>query len=172
MTSSLSPARPPKADLDIGKLVLTGPKAGSNTAILSAEIQKLVTGSTIETTIEGASTLTLTVTDWSRKLIKSPLLTGPVQLTFDGEDWTLTKVAKQGTILTLTFEDTAVHLLRQYRKPKKADRAHTTRAQFIRSMVQEVTEVTIPFACPEINDKQSIAKPKPAVRVGTQRWPH
>jgi hypothetical protein len=169
VTSTLSPARPPKADLDVGTLVLTG-KASGSSAVLSAQIQKVITGSTLETTIEGASTLTLTVTDWSRKLLQSPLLLGPVQMKFDGEDWTLTKIAKQGTILTLTFEDTAVHTLRQYRKPKKADRAHTTRAQFIRSMVQEVKEVRIPFVCPEINDKQAIAKPKAQVRVGMQRW--
>lgn len=167
MTSSLSPARPPKADLDVGKLLLSGT---SDNAVLSSQIQKLITGSTVETTLDGASTLTLTVTDWSRKLLNSPILTGPCQVTFDGEDWMLTKVAKQGTVLTLTFEDMAVHWLRQYRKAKKANRANTTRAQFVQSMVQEVTEVKIPFMCPEINDKQPIAKPKAQVRVGTQRW--
>lgn len=169
MTSSLSTARRPKADFDVGKLILSGPKMAGKRS-LAAQVQALVTSSTVETTIEGAATLTLTVTDWSRKLLANPLIAGPVQITFDGEEFVLTKVSKSDTILTLTFEDRAVNLLRQYSKPKKADRAHTTRAQFVRSMVQEVKEVHIPFVCPEINDKQPIAKPvKVVVRTRTQR---
>jgi hypothetical protein len=139
-------------------LILTGAKGGKNA--LSTQIQSLVTSSTLETTIEGASTLTLTVSDWSRRLLHNPLIMGPVQLTFDGEEFVLTKVSKQDTIITLTFEDRAVNLLRQYSKPKKADRAHTTRAQFVRSMVQEVKEARIPFVCPEIQAKQQILKSK------------
>jgi hypothetical protein len=159
VTSSLSSVRPPKADIDIGKLILTGPKQVGRRA-LTAQIQALVTGSTLETTIEGASTLTLTITDWSRRLLHNPLITGPVQLTLDREEFVLTKLAKQDTTLTLTFEDRAVNLLRQYSKPKKADRARTTRAQFVRSMVREVTEAAIPFVCPEIQAKQQILKSK------------
>ena len=36
----------------------------------------------------------------------------------------------------------------------------TTRAQFVRSMVREVTQARIPFACPEVNRRQAIAAQK------------
>lgn len=172
MTASLPSVRPPKADLDVGKLILSGPKMAGK-PWLTATVTAAVTGSTLETTIEGASTLTLTVTDWYGKLMRSQLLKGPVQITFDGEDYVLTKVARADTILTLTFEDRAVNLLRQYTKARKADRANTTRAQFIRSMVNEVTQARIPFVCPEVNKRQAIARPTVVVRMRTQRaWLH
>jgi hypothetical protein len=161
--------RPPKADIDISKVILSGPKMAGKRS-LAAQVQGRITGSSVETTIEGASTLTLTITDWSRALVHNPLIAGPVQVTFDGEEFVLTKVAKADTTITLTFEDRAVNLLRQYSKPKKADRAHTTRAQFVRSMAQEVKEATIDFVCPEISTKQPIAKPsKVVVRTRTKR---
>jgi hypothetical protein len=59
--------------------------------------------------------------------------------------------------MTLTFEETAVYWLRQYDNRKKAERDTTTRAQFIRSMVREVSQVRIPFECPEVNVRQPIA---------------
>ena len=69
----------------------------------------------------------------------------------------MVKVSKSDTALTLTFEETAVSLLRLYSSPRKSDRATTTRAQFVRSLVQEVKEARIPFACPEVNKRQAVA---------------
>jgi hypothetical protein len=166
---TLATVRPPRSDLDVSNLVLTGPKVKGHKQ-LATHIQQAITGGTLETTIEGASTLTLTVTDASEGMLKSQLITGAVQLTFDNADYVLTKWARQDTIMTLTFEDRAVNVLRGYSKPKKADRANTTRAQFVRSMVQECTNPRVPFHCPEVNIKQPIAEPK-ALRARTKRWP-
>jgi hypothetical protein len=166
----LSPVRPPRVDLDVANLILKGPKQAGKQ--LSTVITRAITTGQIENTIEGASTLTLSVTDWAGALMRSQMLKGEVQLEFDGETFVLTKVARQSTVMTLTFEDRAVNLLRSYTKAKKADRASTTRAQFIRSMVQEVKEAVIPFQCPELNVKEPIGKPK-ALRARTQReWLH
>lgn len=147
----LSTVRPPAADLDPGKMTLAGKPVG-------AKLRAAITDTSLEQTIAGASTLTLTVDDWAGGLMNSQLVKGATTLIFDAISFTLIKLDRQddGT-MTLTFEETAVNLLRQYNKPKKANRANTTRAQFVRSMVTEVTQARIPFKCPEVNDKQPIA---------------
>ena len=150
LPAALAIARPPAADLDVNNLTLQGKG-------LSARIKQAVTDGSIEQTIQGASTLTLTVADWAGALLRSAVLAGGVTLAFDGLSYTMVKISKSDTALTLTFEETAVNLLRQYSKPRKSDRATTTRAQFVRSLVQEVKEARIPFACPEVNKRQAIA---------------
>ena len=146
----LAQVRPPAADLDVANLTLQGKG-------VSAKLKQTITDGSIEQTIQGASTLTLTVADWSGGLLRSALLAGAVTLTFDGLSFTLVKTSKSDTALTLTFEETAVNLLRQYSSPRKANRDSTTRAQFVRSLVQEVKEARIPFVCPEVNKRQAIA---------------
>ena len=149
LPAALATARPPAADLDVANLTLQGKG-------LSARVKQAVTDGSIEQTIQGASTLTLTVADWAGGLLRSAVLAGGVTLTFDGLNFTMVKLSKTDTALTLTFEETAVNLLRQYTKPRKADRATTTRAQFVRTLVQEVTQARIPFQCPEVNKRQAI----------------
>ena len=146
----LSVVRRPRADLDVGALRLQGEQ-------LSAKLQNAITDSSLETTLDGATTLTLTVSDWHQGLLHSSVIQGAALLTFDGETFVLSKLARQGSTMTLTFEDQAVNLLRRYSKPKTADRASVTRAQFVRSLVVEVREARIPFRCPEINVRQPIA---------------
>lgn len=150
---TLSRVRPPRADLDVGNIKLTNGKD------LSARLRNAITDGEVDTTIEGASTLTLTISDWHEGLLHSQLLKEATTLVFDGESFTLTKMSRaEGGSMTLTLEDTAVAVLRKYKKPKKANRASTTRAQFIRSMVTEAArEARIPFRCPEVDDKQPIA---------------
>lgn len=148
--AALSRARQPAADLDVANLRLQGKK-------VSAKLAQAITDGSIEQTIDGASTLTFTVADWAGGLLRSALLAGAVTVTFDGLSFTMVKTSKSDTALTLTFEETAVNLLRQYSKPRKANRSTTTRAQFVRTLVQEVTQARIPFVCPEVNKKQPIA---------------
>ena len=155
---TLSTVRPPRTDFDVAKITLSGPKQKGKP--LSAQVRGSITDASLEQTIEGASTLTLVIFDWAEGLLHSQLIKGAVTVKFDNLDFTLTKIARQDEKMTLTFEETAVNLLRQYKSAKKADRANTTRAQFIRSMVREVKEAHIPFHCPEVNVKQPIAKPK------------
>jgi hypothetical protein len=148
---TLGVARVPAADLDLGTLKLQGKG--------TVGLAQAVTDATLEQRIDGASTLTLTAYDYSRALLRSNLMSGQVTLTFDNVDFTLVKVATSANALTLTFEETAANLLRQYSKAKKADRATNTRAQFIRSLITEVKEKRIPYTIPEVNAKQPVAPP-------------
>jgi len=130
-------------------------------SILSAEL---------EMTMEGASTLTIQVFDSSRGLLRSQLTREASTILVDDVSYSLVKVSREEDKLTLTFEESAVWLLRQYDEPLKAKRYDAdgiTRAQFIERMVREVGKDGhhIPFACPEVKDRQ----PVEAVReTGTQ----
>ena len=151
---TLSTVRRPRSDFDVDNLTLTG-------GPLTAKIKAAVTDGSVETTLDGASTLTLTVNDWGRRLLQSALLAGNITLAFDGISYTLVKLSAADVgALTLTFEETAVNLLRQYNKPKTANRNNVTRAQFVQSMVTEVREAKIPFSCPEVNKRQPISGDK------------
>jgi hypothetical protein len=147
---TLSVVRRPRADLDVGALRLQG-------SGLPVKLRNSITDASIDETIDGASTLTLTVNDWGKTLLQSEAAQSAATLTFDGLSFTLVKISRQQDATTLTFEETAVNLLRRYSKPRKANRANTTRAQFVRSMVREVKEARIPFECPEVNKRQPIA---------------
>jgi hypothetical protein len=146
----LSTVRPPQDDVDPGNVKLQGDD-------ISARLAAAITDMQVEQTIEGASTLSITVADDSGALLRSQLLAGAVTVTFDGLAWQLVKTSKGDRSMTLVFEERAVSLLRLYSKPKKADRATTTRAQFVRSLITEVTQARIPYEIPEVNVKQPIA---------------
>lgn len=148
---TLSVVRQPAADLDVSAMRLGGKQ-------LTARLRDAITDGTLEQTIEGASTLTVTVADWHEGLLHSQVIKAAAVLTFNGLSFTLTKLGRQGTAMQLTFEETAVNLLRQYKKPKTANRDAVTRAQFVRSLVAEVTQARIPFRCPEVNVRQPIGK--------------
>lgn len=145
--------RPPARDLDLAQVNVLGDRG------LVADLKRATVSAELTMTIEGASTLTLKVRDYERTLLRSPIPRTRARLLLDDIEYTLVKVAHEGNEITLIFEETAVNLLRRYRKPKKANRANTNRAQFIQGMVREVTERAIPFNCPELNDRQTILKP-------------
>jgi hypothetical protein len=149
MSPSTGTARPPATRLDVDALVLRGRG-------LAGDVRRNVTDMTLEQALDGASTLVLTINDSTRTLLHSPMLAGSVTVVFDGISWTAVKMEKDGSTITLTFEETAVFLLRQATGAKKADRDHSTRAQFIRSLVNEV-HPAVPFRCPEVNVKQPVA---------------
>ena len=144
------------ADVDVGALVLqfTGTKRSSK----GTRVDQRVTGGTIEHTMTGASTLTITLDDTDRALVDSDLFTKQIDLQLDGIWWRLVKVSKSTDTLTLTFEDRAVSLLRTITTPRKAARSKMTRAEFALSIVREVkTGGGIPFICPDLTVKQKIA---------------
>ena len=149
---SLGVAAAPASDLDVDRMILRGEKR------LTVNLKSLIVEATHEQTIEGASTLTIVVRDADRGLLRSSLVQTRSMMWLDGIWYSLVKVSRQGNAVTLIFEETAVSLLRRYQRPKKANRANTTRAQFVRSLVREVRESSIPFRIPEVNERQPIAK--------------
>lgn len=149
----LGTVRPPARDLDIDSINLQGDRS------MVARLKRSVTSVELDMTIEGASTLTIVVADPSRRLLNSQLTRTKSVCIIDNVSYTLVKVARDEDDLTLTFEETAINILRRYSKPRKANRKNTTRAQFIQSLVREPTEATIPFRCPELDEKQPALKP-------------
>lgn len=113
-----------------------------------------VTDGTITRTIEGASTVTVTVVDPELEILQTVLTDGPLDIRIDGLWFRLVAFNKQVRQLTLTFEDRVVNLLR--RQPAKtaphngwrawpASRGTgggVTRVQFAEGLVRDVAGVS------------------------------
>jgi hypothetical protein len=149
LPARLGVVRAPQANLDPGSLILQGKP-------ISPQVARAVTAMTLEQTMQGASTLAITVADYTGALIRSQLLRGGVVVTWDGVSYTLVKVEKGDRSVALLFEESAVNLLRKYNKPRKALRSKVTRAQFVRSLITEPTQARIPYAIPEVNVRQPV----------------
>jgi hypothetical protein len=147
----LQVAQTPAKPLELQDLRLQG----DNKVV--AALNRAMTSATQDTSMEGASTVVLTVRDPARGLLRSNLVKNKSTLVLDRVQYRLVRVARDGNQLTLTFEETAVNVLREFDSPRKANRANTTRAQFVKTLVQEPKEFVIPFRCPELNEKQAIA---------------
>lgn len=132
-------------------------------AILEARIRR---------TIEGASTVTLTIEDRDFNLLNSGRLSARNDIEIDGLFFRLVGVAISGQTLTLTFEDREIAVLRTYSRPIKqslsTSRGKLTRAQFILRMLQEVKEFKIPYRIPELDKVQPIGNLKAKVDQPTR----
>jgi hypothetical protein len=122
-----------------------------------AAINRAMTSATQDETLEGASTVVITVRDPARGLLRSNIVKTRATLTLDRVQYRLVRVGRDGNQLTLTFEETGVNVLRDYDEPRKANRDNTTRAQFVQTLVREPKEFVIPFRCPELKERQAIA---------------
>jgi hypothetical protein len=110
---------------------------------------------TVDRTIDGASTLTVTVDDDSKRSIQlSGRLGRKVDVNVDGLWWTLVQVKKAGRQLTLVFEEREVNLLRYYSSWMYQERDKGTRAQFVLKMIQEVKEARLKWVIPELKEAQ------------------
>ena len=155
---ALGTFRPPARDLDVDHFRVWVP--GTNPRRVHADLKKLTTDAELVQTIEGASTLTLKVRDYSRSLLRSPLAEQRSTLLLDNIEYTLVKVSHAEDEITLIFEETAVNILRRYTDAKKANRDNTTRAQFIRGLIADDATragVRLAFDCPELDARQPIA---------------
>jgi hypothetical protein len=94
-------------------------------------------------------------------MLAPELIGRAMQVTLDGATFRLVAVAyaHQGEELTLTFEDRIVYLLRRKKGERRASRAKVTRAQFILSLLREVTLIKPPFVCPDLLVRQPIDNP-------------
>jgi hypothetical protein len=142
------------ADIDVQKLYLA---LGKNTIPL----QEAVTDVEVDRTVEGASTVTVTVEDRDYALLTSGRLSSRNDIEIDGLFFRLAQVSIDGTTITLTFEDREIAVLRTYNKPikqsLKTSRAQVTRARFVLRMIKEVKEISIPYFIPELNKVQPIS---------------
>jgi hypothetical protein len=149
LPAQLGTLRAPAANLDPGSLILQG-------GPIPVQLARAVTSMVLHQTMQGASTLEITVADYTGDFKRSPLMKGGLTVNWDGIDYTLVKTTASDRAVLLTFEESAVNLLRKYTKPKKAPRSAMTRAQFVRGLITEVKESRIPYAIPEVNVRQAI----------------
>lgn len=148
------------ADIDLSTVVLDGKD-------FDIRADEAITAAGMDRTIEGASTITLTVHDPDRELQNTPLfkqgadLDIPVALADGGEDelhFSLARIEKNQDRFDLIFEEREIHWLRLYKKPLKVARGAVTRAEFIYRLVREVKQGDIPFFCPELHKTQRIER--------------
>lgn len=132
------------------------------------DVHDRITSARATLTIEGASTLEVSIHDPEWLIEQSGILAvGPkgrldaIDVVLDTLQFRLVKAGRQDPeTLTLTFEDRVVALLRTHNKPRTWKRGKFTRGQVFEQMIKEVRETKIPFFSPEKTKKQRIAKPE------------
>lgn len=125
---------------------------------LKTDVVGRIVDASIERTIEGASTLSVTILDEDRAVLNSGMLNSKLDVQIDGLWFRLASVDKSDDDLTITFEDREIAVLREYAKWKIARRANVTRAEFIMNLIREVREFKIPVVIPELHKVQPIEK--------------
>lgn len=140
-------------DVNLSDLILDGKK-------IDVDVDAQITEAQLTRTIEGGSTVALTMYDSDRKLLNSGITASRIDISVDMFKFSLVRVEKQNADLILTFEDWAVSELRKKTKPIKAKRGSTTRAEFVQRMVKEVPGLKL--VCPELHKTQPIAKKEDA----------
>lgn len=88
-------------------------------------------------TIEGASTVAITVHDKDMALLRSKLMETRLDIELDGLWFRSVRLEKSGHQYTATFEDREVALMRRVEEPRKGFRNQVTRAEFVFSQVRE-----------------------------------
>lgn len=120
------------ADTGVERLRLRGKQ-------LSAQVGASLESAHLTRTIEGASSVVLTVGDPDYELLHSDLFSQRVAANLDGLVFELAGLNKAGTTLTTTLESGLVADLRRKRGPGPVARAGTTtRTNFARRLVSEV----------------------------------
>lgn len=134
-------------------------------SVIKFDAVERVTDARVKRTIEGASTLTITLNDADRSILTSGILANRLDIQIDGLWFRLAAVTKPlgSDNLMLTFEDREIAILRTYREKKirkrpvkMASRARATRAEFVLNLIREVKEFKIPVTIPELHKVQPI----------------
>jgi murein DD-endopeptidase MepM/ murein hydrolase activator NlpD len=116
--------------------------------------EAVIDGNVIRT-IEGASTVNITVNDRYGIIRRSGRLASVVDIKIDGLWFRLVKVQKTGDNVHLTFESREVAVLRTYNERRVIGWGKMRRARFAQILVQEVKEFKIPFICPDLQKKKT-----------------
>lgn len=136
----------------VGDLSLDGLRLRGKT--ISADIRGVLQDAVMERTIDGSSTVTLTLHDVERRLYRSGILAKGTQLTINGLRFVLVRPEKSGDSFSLVFEDATIWRLRQITKRRKATRtAKLTRAQFILAALRAELKPMPAVFIPELDRK-------------------
>ena len=108
-------------------------------------------GCKIKLTIDGASTITLSLDDWDRKILRGKnIIRHQSQVFLQDRWWTLVQGQKNGDQLDLTFEDAHVANMRTYGKVLLVPKSWGSRCQFVWRLVLEAaaTDKSLNFEAP------------------------
>lgn len=99
--------------------------------------EAIVEPPTVALTIDGASTLTITVSDPKRRLARSEVFVTKSWATALGVNFELVKAAKSGDDVTLTFEDAIAAQLRRQTKKLRIPAGSSTRREIVTRLARE-----------------------------------
>lgn len=99
--------------------------------------EAIVAPPTVELSIDGASTLTIPVTDPTRRLARSDVFITKSWATALGVNFELVKAAKTGDDVTLTFEDAIAAQLRRQTKKLRIPAGSSTRREIVTRLARE-----------------------------------
>jgi hypothetical protein len=135
---------------------------------LRANIAGGVIDARLERSIDNSTSIEIDISDPDLRTLRSDILQEAFKIQVDDLWFQWAAIRKQGTMLTLVFEDEAIARLRQVKGFKKAYRDQVTRAEFIKSLVDEVKHPKIPTFIPELHVKQPVV---PVTKTGTDTGP-
>lgn len=159
-----SPGRLQGAKAHIEDLVLR-----ANGRSLALEVGQGITPTpTLTRTIDGASSISLEVFDPDRTFLRNSLLSKKWEAEIDGLGFRYVGLSKSGQTLTLTLEDEWVARLKEHFGPVKVLRKHSTRAEFIKRLVEEACP-GLDFYCPQLHRKQPIGSKSEKKESRTER---
>lgn len=145
---------------------------------LDMDVAGSVTAGYLDRTMDGASTISITIFDPDRVLLNSKLWNWTLNVQFDELWFRLVNVSKSGNSITLVFESAVISWMRSHKSPLKVSRNKMTRAEFIKKLVDEIKMdeqlgMPITFFSPQLHKKQPIATPddrkKAAVKKRDQK---
>jgi hypothetical protein len=127
---------------------------------------------TLKRTIEGSSSISVEVYDPELKFLQASMLAEKFDAEIDDLHFRYVGTSKSGRNLTITLEDRAIALLREAKGPDKvlAHRGRpneVTRAEYIKTLVKKAAP-HLTFVCPQLHDKQPIAKPDKAKKANEE----
>jgi hypothetical protein len=146
----------PTATIDIGSFMMDV----TTSKKLDTNIGELVETGSILRTMDGASHIDVTMRDQQRIMLRSGILSLVVDLTYGRRHWRLAQNQKQGSDLSMSYEDRVIALLRTKSDPRTASRGKMTRAEFVRMLVRSIKAYNIDFFCPELHKIQPIDSKK------------
>jgi len=138
------------------------------------EIRENIVSAKMDLTTEGSHTVTLQVVDPNRKLLRSGYLSThtDIRLFYTQHEswWRLMKVSKQGELLTLTFEDRHVQILKSFNKKLLVEKGKLNRCQFVWRLIMEAQakDSLLDFNGPCIGDPKSKQKVQDSLEGITQ----
>lgn len=114
----------------IEKLTVRGDK-------LVAIVGPRIVQAAVSQTLDEPLTITLGVWDRERELLTSGLLDTKLRIALGSQAFVMTRVAKDGDLLTMEFEDANVAALRKLTKRMKVTRGTVSRIGFVKKLLEE-----------------------------------